>query len=176
MSKSLDNYVGFMDQPEDMFGKIMSISDAMMDKYIQYLGVLKAEQIDSTIGQLKNGSLHPMEAKKQLAQATVTAYWNKEDGVKAREHFETVFSQKKLPDHIDELKVSAANEQGLWDVLELSIQAGFSSSRSEARRILKQNGMKINETTITTEKISLPANEQIIFRQGKRKIIKLIKS
>lgn len=175
MSKSLDNYVGFMDKPEDMFGKVMSISDSIMEKYIKYLGVFTAQQIDATLEQLGNTSLHPMEAKKQLAQATVAAYWSQKDAEKARHHFETVFSQKKLPDHIDEIQVAAANEQGLWDILELSIQAGFSSSRSEARRILKQNGMKINDATITAEKISLPTDEQLIFRQGKRKIVKLIR-
>ncbi|MDD9951952.1 MAG: tyrosine--tRNA ligase [Zetaproteobacteria bacterium] len=174
MSKSLDNYIGFTDQPEDMFGKIMSISDTMMRKYIQFLGVFSNEQRDQLLTQLDSASIHPMEAKKILGEATVKTYWDEDKSIQARKHFENVFSKKQLPDELNEIQVTL-QANGCIDILEISIQAGFSTSRSEARRVLKQNGMKLDNITVEQEKPSIPSDTTtLIFRQGKRKMVRLL--
>ncbi|MFK7823015.1 MAG: tyrosine--tRNA ligase [Oligoflexales bacterium] len=173
MSKSLGNYIGLTDMPNDMFGKTMSISDTHMLRFYELL----SRKGGPHLMQLKNGltaqSIHPMDAKKDLAEEIVSHYWGEEKATEARAHFQQVFSKKAIPDDIPSHKVSLANGESV-NVLNLVVELEFCKSKSEARRILKQNGMKLNNVVIKEESIKLEPAKDYIFRQGKLKMVKLL--
>lgn len=173
MSKSLDNYIGLTDKADDIFGKTMSISDQHMIRFYELLSRKSCQDIEAIKQALKDGSLHPMIAKKDIAQELVAQYWGDEEGKKARTHFESVFSKQETPTDL-ELHQVELDEAGKVNVLNLAVELKFTKSKSEARRILKQNGMKLDGSLIKDEKIELEKGKEYIFKIGKLKIIKLL--
>lgn len=172
MSKSLDNYISLTDTPKDMFGKTMSISDDHMIRFYELLSRKGAQQIEQLKAGLKDQSIHPMVAKKDLTQEIVSQYWGEEKGKQERQQFESVFSSKKIPDDIASHSIQL-NEQGKVNLLELAVELGFTKSKGEARRILKQNGMRIDQKVVSEESVSLNSGGEYVFKQGKLKIVKL---
>lgn len=167
MSKSLNNYIGVKDSPNDMFGKIMSISDELM--YIYY------EQItDVTLEEIKNikENMHPMEAKKRLGEELVKIYYSEEEAKKAREYFENVFSKKNLD---IELPIVTITESEIDPVELLVKKLGFAKTNSEARRLMEQGGFKVNDTAIKDVKSKIVIENDMIIKAGKKKIIKIKK-
>lgn len=173
MSKSLGNYIGLTEEPEAMFGKIMSISDEHMLRFWKLLSQQGPERIAEVIAGVKDSSFHPMEAKKAIAEEVVSIYWGAERGKKAREHFTQMFSQRLVPEDIPVYEVPAHQHHEL-NLLDLSVTLQFASSKSDARRVLKGNGMKLDSATLSSEKIALEPGKSYIFRYGKIKIIKLV--
>ena len=173
MSKSLDNYIGITDSPEQIFGKIMSISDPLMIKYYRLLSRKGKDTIDALLKDLEKEALHPMEAKKNLAEEITGHYWGEDQAQEARKNFEAVFSNKKLPEDIKEHVIKIGKENKI-NLLNISMEVGFSQSKSEARRILKQNGIKIDGKTHKEEWLVVEKNKSYIFKQGKLKIVKLV--
>ena len=171
MSKSLDNYIGVFDEPFDKFGKVMSIPDNLMPEYYQYMANLPVSEFESMNTQLKNGSIHPNEAKKQLASKIVSLFHGDEQGALMREQFERVFKKKKVPDEIEEFNL----ESGM-NVLEVMVKAGMVSSNGEGRRMLKQNAVSI----VDGDKITDPAQgidssfKGSVLKVGKRRFLKLV--
>lgn len=173
MSKSYDNYISLTDSPKDMFGKTMSISDTHMLRFYELLSEKRAQEITAMKKAMEDGSAHPMELKKALAEEIVARYWGINVGKKAREEFEALFSKREIPQDLVEFKVSAS-EEGHLNIVDTAIKVGFASSKSEARRILQQNGMKINGDQISNERIEIKKGESYIFKYGKLKMIKLV--
>lgn len=171
MSKSYDNYISLTDSPKDMFGKTMSISDTHMMRFYQLISRKGARHVDFLEKSIKDGTTHPMQAKKDLAEEIVCQYWGIQAGKKAREEFEELFSKKEIPEDLQEHQISA-DENGMIDLVSLSVALGFSASKSEARRVLKQNGIKIDQEAVSTEKVSFRSG--MIFRQGKLKMVRLV--
>lgn len=167
MSKSLNNYIGVKDSPNDMFGKIMSISDELM--YIYY------EQItDVNLEEIKNikENMHPMEAKKRLGEELVKIYYSEEEATKAREYFENVFSKKNLDIELPTVLITESEV----DVIELLVKKlGFANTNSEARRLIEQGGFKVNDTPIKDIKAKIVIENYMIIKAGKKKIIKIKK-
>lgn len=167
MSKSLNNYIGVKDSPNDMFGKIMSISDELM--YIYY------EQItDVNLEEIKNikENMHPMEAKKRLGEELVKIYYSEEEATKAREYFENVFSKKNLDIELPTVLITESEV----DVIELLVKKlGFANTNSEARRLIEQGGFKVNDTPIKDVKAKIVIENDMIIKAGKKKIIKIKK-
>lgn len=167
MSKSLNNYIGVKDSPNDMFGKIMSISDELM--YIYY------EQItDVNLEEIKNikENMHPMEAKKRLGEELVKIYYSEEEATKAREYFENVFSKKNLDIELPTVLITESEV----DVIELLVKKlGFANTNSEARRLIEQGGFKVNDTPIKDIKAKIVIENDMIIKAGKKKIIKIKK-
>ena len=158
MSKSYGNYIGLNDKPEDMFGKIMSISDELM---MQYYELLTIEDLD-TVKQK-----HPMQAKKDLASLLVKRFHGEEGA--GLEHFEKVFSKKENPDDMPEVK----NAQGKA-ISAVLIEAGITKSKGEARRLIDQGAVKINgEKVSRDEPLALTADA--VLQAGKRHFLKLVK-
>jgi tyrosyl-tRNA synthetase len=174
MSKSLDNYIGLTDAPQDMFGKVMSISDKHMLRFYDLLSNKNLSQIDEIKKDLQEQKLHPMKAKKSLAKEITATYWGEKNAEQALDDFTKRFSQKKLPDDIKD-HVVKLDDTGSLSIVEISCALGFSKSKSEARRVLKQNGMKLDDKTILEEKLTLTLGTYI-FRQGKLKIVRIIVS
>jgi tyrosyl-tRNA synthetase len=170
MSKSLGNYVAFNDEPKDMFGKIMSIPDALMKKYYELL----TDFSDAEIEEILKG--HPRDAKMKLAY-TITAFFHGEDAAaEAQEHFVKVFSKKEMPDEMPEIKFSDivpdAEEIRLVDFL---VKAGLLGSKGEAKRIIKGGGVKIDGNVITDIAYVLyHRDEPQVLRIGKKRFYKIV--
>ncbi len=170
MSKSLGNYVAFNDEPNDMFGKIMSIPDSLMRKYYELL----TDFSDAEIEEILKG--HPRDAKMKLAY-TITSFFHGEDAaLQAQEHFVKVFSRKELPDNIPDIKfrdvVSEGNAIRLVDFL---VKAGLFSSKGEAKRVIKGGGIKIDGNVITDIAYVLyHKDEPQVLRIGKKRFYKIV--
>ena len=170
MSKSLNNYIGITEAPNDMFGKVMSISDELMFRYYEIITEIPLEEIEKMKMDITNGVLHPMEAKKNLGKELVTIYHGAEEGIKAKEWFENVFSKKNLDVDLPEVEI-AGKEEGIIELLVSTLK--FANTTSEARRLIEQGGFKINDEAIKDVKSSIKLESGMIIRAGKKKIIKV---
>lgn len=170
MSKSLNNYIGVKDTPNDMFGKVMSISDELMYNYYKMITEVSFEEIDKIRENIKNGTLHPMEAKKQLGTEVVKIYHGEEAGNQAREWFENVFSKKNLNVDLPEIELEY-KETGVIDLLVK--ETSLVNTTSEARRLIEQGGFKINDESIKDLKAIVKIESGMIIRAGKKKIVKV---
>lgn len=170
MSKSLNNYIGITEAPNDMFGKVMSISDELMFRYYEIITEIPLEEIEKMKMDITNGALHPMEAKKNLGKELVTIYHGAEEGIKAKEWFENVFSKKNLDVDLPEVEI-AGKEEGIIELLVNTLK--FANTTSEARRLIEQGGFKINDEAIKDVKSSIKLESGMIIRAGKKKIIKV---
>lgn len=170
MSKSLNNYIGVKDTPNDMFGKIMSVSDELMYRYYEVITEISQEEITKMKEDINKGILHPMEAKKRLGEEVVKIYHNEEEGKKARDWFENVFSKKNLDVDLPEIELDY-KETGVIDLLVK--ETGLLSSTSEARRLIEQGGFKINDEPVKDVKVTVNIQSGMIIRAGKKKIVKV---
>lgn len=170
MSKSLNNYISITDTPNDMFGKIMSISDDLMFRYYEIITDIPLEEIAQIKADMENGTLHPMEIKKRLGSEVVAIYHNKEEGLKAREWFENVFSKKNLDVELPEVELEYT-ETGVIDILVKHLN--LLSSTSEARRLIQQGGLKINDEPVKDINHMVTPEAGMIIRAGKKKIVKV---
>ena len=174
MSKSLGNYVGLTEPPEEMFGKLMSISDELLPHYYALLtdrGFAGAEQLDRDI---QAGKVHPMDAKKELAGIIVERYHGAEAAAAAREEFESVFSRGNLPSEMPELELTAAelNDGAIW-IVKLVVDAGFAASNGEARRLVRQGAVKLNDKRIEDEAAEVTVSDGDVLQVGKRRFARL---
>lgn len=170
MSKSLGNYIGVKDTANDMFGKIMSISDELMGNYYTMITEIPSEEITKIKENIANGMLHPMEAKKQLGAEVVKIYHGEQAAVEARDWFENVFSKRNLDVELPEVEV-AYNEIGVIDLLVKATE--LVKTTSEARRLIEQGGFKINDEAIKDVKATVNVESGMIVRAGKKKIVKI---
>ncbi|HID16557.1 MAG TPA: tyrosine--tRNA ligase, partial [Candidatus Atribacteria bacterium] len=145
MSKSLGNYVGIDEPANVMFGKIMSLPDHLMSKYFELLTDVPMEEIRKMEEGIKNNTVHPLEVKKRLAREIVKMYHTEEEAKEAQREFEAVFSKKEMPKEMKDIIVDSSllKDGKIWIVrlLELS---GFVKSRQEARRLIEQGGVRID--------------------------------
>ena len=170
MSKSYGNHIGLHDIPEDMYGKALSISDDMIEKYF----LLAVDADDDTMKevrrQLDDNSINPRDVKRWLARELVTLYYDSETAVKAQEHFDRVFISKDVPDDMEEFKLT--EEIQLLDILKNS---GFIRSKGEGRRLIKQNAIKLNGKICGDELTALaPGCGEVVIKVGKRRFLKVI--
>lgn len=146
MSKSLGNAIGLRDEPLDMFGKVMSISDEMMPKYFQLATGWMPEAIDQTIQDLESGKLQPVDAKKLLAKTIVDLYHGVGAGEKTADEWTTVFSFRGRPTDIETIELSLANFEGNFDRLARVLNAaGLVPSNKEGVRMIEQGAVKIED-------------------------------
>ncbi len=175
MSKSLGNYVGIAEAPAEMFGKLMSISDDILPHYYALLtdvGFDGAERIDR---QMQSGELHPMEAKKRLARIIVERYHGAEAAAQAQAEFEAVFSRGELPSEMPEHRVAACDlEDGRAWIVRLVTDCGAASSNSEARRLIRGGGVRLNDERIDDETANVEVSTGDILQVGKRYFAKIV--
>ena len=158
MSKSLGNHIGINDPPGEMFGKLMSIPDTLIIKYFTLLTDREVAWIAQLEQQLKGRAINPMHAKQELAQEIVTIYYDSTAALSARQEFERVFSEKKLPTEMPVLKLEA-DASGVVDLIQLIVNEGIAKTKNEARRLLKQKAVKLNRRPIQTP--TLPLDEAV---------------
>lgn len=174
MSKSLGNYIGITEPPKDMFGKVMSIPDNIMPAYFELLTDIPLAEIRQMEEGIKNGTFHPMEAKKRLAYEITKIYHSEEAAQQAKEEFERVFSQRELPTDIPEVAIakSSITEEGIWAPL-LLVTAEMASSNSEARRLIQQGAVTLDGERITDPTSNVKIKDGQILKAGKLKFGKI---
>jgi len=166
MSKSLGNYIGISEPPKEIYGKIMSISDELMLRYYELLSHISTEEFNLLKERIEKGEIHPKKAKEDLALEIVERYWGKDDALKAREEFDRIFREKGLPD-----EVPATITLVTW-LPQIMKDTELVKSTSEAIRLIKQGGVKLNNSTVTNPDTKLTQGEYII-QVGKRRFHKV---
>ena len=167
MSKSLNNYIGIMEEPKDIYAKTLSVSDELMWRYYELLSERSLEEIATIKENVQKGTLHPKVAKENLALELVTRFYNEELATLAKAEFDNVFKANKLPSDMNEIEV----EEGIW-ICKALVDAGIEPSTSQARRDIKQNAVSIDQKKISDEKLNLTVGEYIL-QVGKRKFAKV---
>lgn len=167
MSKSLGNYIGVTDSPKDMFGKLLSISDELMWRYYELLSQKSLDEIAKLRDDVNNGSLHPKLAKEMLAIEITTRYHDEALALNAKKEFDSVHAKGNIPQDIKTFTCKAP----IW-IAKALVDAKLEPSTSQARRDIKQGGIKIDQEKVSDEQLQLESGSYIV-QVGKRKFIKL---
>jgi tyrosyl-tRNA synthetase len=171
MSKSLGNYIGITESADDIYGKVMSVSDTLMFRYYELLSDVPAGEIDILSQEMHDGKIHPKDVKKKLARELTARFYGAGDATRAEESFEQVFKHHGIPENIPELVLEKANGD-VW-LPKLLVEAGLTGSTSEARRLIKQQAVSLdNEKILDTEYAVQPAGD-ILIKVGKRRFAKI---
>uniref|UniRef100_UPI0040484AEC tyrosine--tRNA ligase n=1 Tax=Aliarcobacter sp. TaxID=2321116 RepID=UPI0040484AEC len=168
MSKSLGNYIGVTDEPFDMFGKILSISDELMWRYFELLSSKSLKEIEEIKEGVKNETLHPKKVKESLAMEIVERFHGNGAGISAKDEFEKVFAKKDIPTDIPEFKFDAP----IW-ICQALVDSKLVESTSQARRDVKANAVSINQEKINDDKLNLEIGEYIL-QKGKKNFAKIV--
>ena len=173
MSKSLNNYIALNDKPNEMFGKIMSISDDLMWRYFDLLSFRSNEEITSFKDKVKKGE-NPMTFKKVLAKEIVERFYNNRSSENAEKAFTNVFSKKLEPNEVPNFEI---NETSKISIIELltheDLGSKFIQSKSECRRLIKQSGIKMNNKKVENPNLLIDLGEENYFQIGKRKHLRI---
>lgn len=168
MGKSTGNYIGVSDSPTDIYGKTMSIPDNLIVDYFTLATDVSEKEITQIAQALKQGE-NPKNLKMRLARELVTIYHNQDLATQAEQQFKEIFQKGGLPDDI-ETKHFVAKTHRLIDLI---AQAGLAPSKSEARRLIQQGAVKIDETRVENEEHELELKKEILLQVGKRKFLKV---
>ncbi|HBK86653.1 MAG TPA: tyrosine--tRNA ligase [Firmicutes bacterium] len=171
MSKSLGNYIGIDEAPEQMYGKTMSVPDELMLRYYELVTGIGPEKLAELRAGLEDGSVHPRDAKMQLAHKIVSMYHGPQAAAEAEQHFRTVFQQGALPEDIPE-RVWAGEPTA--NIIDLLHKAKLVPSRSEARRMVEQGAVRVNEERVSDSQQDFAVGEGLIIQVGKRKFVRLV--
>jgi tyrosyl-tRNA synthetase len=167
MSKSLGNYVGIDEPPQEMFGKIMSISDTLMLRYYELLSDLSVGDLERLKADLDGGALHPRLAKENLAKEMVARYHSPVAAAEAARQFAAMFRDGALPEEIEDIKLTVA-EKVVW-LPKVLHQAGLTGGTSEARRLIQQGGVQVDGDKVSNVDLELSTGQTYLLRVGKRK-------
>ncbi len=178
MSKSLGNYIGVAEPPDEIYGKVMSIPDSLILSYFELVTDVPDEELEEFKKQLDDDSVNPMTLKKRLAREIVTQLYSQKAAAEAEEHFIKVFQQRELPEEIKEYRISfiklAPNVTEPWniDISRLLVATGLAESRSEANRLISQGGTVIAGETVTSR--IAPVQSGTVIKVGKRRFARVI--
>jgi tyrosyl-tRNA synthetase len=170
MSKSLDNFIGIDEEPNEMFGKIMSISDELMWRWFELLSFLKEEEIAKLKEEMSSGK-NPRDIKFVLAEELIDRFHEDGDGKKCKEAFLNRFQKGNMPDEIELIEVTIEKDTIL--LVNLLKDANMITSVSEGNRLIKQGGIKINSEKIEDSKLEISKGTENIYQVGKRKFLKI---
>ena len=171
MSKSLGNYIGITDEPNEMYGKVMSVSDELMWRYYELLSDKDMKDILKMKKDVEDGSLHPKKAKEMLAFEITARFYNEEIAKQAASYFEEMFKKKDVPENIKEIKYTCSDNE-VW-ICQLLKDIGFVKSTSEARRMIKSNAVSLDSKKVTDESYMLQKNKEYVVKVGKKRIAKV---
>ena len=171
MSKSLGNYIGINEPADEIFGKIMSVSDDLMIRYYELLSDMPLTELDRIRDGIKNGSVHPMEAKKQLGREMVARYHGGPAATQAEENFVRRFRDNQTPEEMPEIILAVEEEKAL--LCKTLAQADLVKSNSEGRRAIQQGGVKVNGEKISDENLEITCSGEHIIQVGKRRFARV---
>jgi tyrosyl-tRNA synthetase len=178
MSKSLGNAIGIHEHPQEMYGKLMSISDELMWKYWTLLTDLKQSEIAAMRSEVASGALHPMEAKKRLARTIAAGFHGESAAESAAENWSRMFQQKETAEDLEEVTVAFADvtdAQGYLLIPKLLVQMGLASSGSEANRKIAEKAVKLDGEVFGRLRVKLPnLPVRLVVRLGKRAKVAII--
>ena len=168
MSKTYGNEIGLLDTPEDKYGKIMSISDDMIVKYFRLAADADDQKVEAIKSLLSDSKTNPRDIKRELGRSLVELYHGAEESLAAEQHFDKVIVQKDIPDEMDEVELES--DQLLVDII---TNAGLTKSKSEARRLIKQNAVKLDGAVCKDIDQKLHAGKESVIKVGKRRFLKV---
>ena len=168
MSKSYGNDIGLTDTPEDMYGKSMSISDEMIEKYFILAADANTKTVSKVKKQLSDSSQNPRDIKRELAREIVQLYHGQNAAKEAEQYFDRVIVNKDAPDEMDQVELSIDTQ-----LIEVVTNEGLTSSKGEARRLIKQGAIRVDNEKITDESHILLKGKEVIIKVGKRRFIKI---
>lgn len=171
MSKTLGNYIGIYESAKSKYQKVMEIPDELIVKYYTLLTDVGDEKIKEVKSKLKDENINPRDIKMDLAREIVSLYHTAEEVDQAEERFKMIFQMGQKPKDIDTINTEKEN----FDLIQIVVDKGLVSSKSEFRRLLAQGGVKINDKKITKEEF-LPKEGELVVQIGKKKFIKIIVS
>ena len=167
MSKSYDNYIGFSDSASDIYGKTLSIPDELIVKYFEYC--TRVNDLTQIKDSLKDGTGNPRDLKRRLARELVSIYHNSDASIKAEQDFDNLFIKKDVPDNIPEIKIDSNQK-----LIEIMVSNNMVTSNGEAKRMIKQGAVKINENKVSDINVEISPDSNIILKVGKRKFLKIV--
>jgi tyrosyl-tRNA synthetase len=172
MSKSLNNYIGITEPPNEIFGKIMSISDPLMFRYFELLTDVSSSQVSQWKQDIQKNIINPKDLKVQLAKLIVSDFWSEDDGKNAALEFDRIFKQKEQPKDMQEIELKSS----AVPLIDLIIEQNILPSRGEAKRLIRQGGLYLNGQRVEDigQILDIGSNEEITLKVGKRKFFKLI--
>ena len=169
MSKSLDNYVGINEDPDEMFGKIMSISDDLMWRWFELLSFRPINEVNGLKKEVKSG-MNPRDTKILLAEEIIERFHSKVDAENAKNTFLDRFQKGAKPKDIETFSISLDDDIAIGNLLK---ESGLVQSTSEAMRLVKQGAVKINDEKIDDPKLSIKKNQELLVQVGKRRFLKI---
>lgn len=174
MSKSLGNFVGIHEEPQDMYGKLMSLSDDLLLRYFQLLTQISLNELEDLKEGLATNRLHPKKVKEDLAIRIVSRYHSKEAALRAREEFQRIFREGGLPDEVEEflLKAEDLKDGKIW-IVHLLAKSGLVNSNSEARRLIKEGAVRLDGERVTDLDLDVLPQRGMILQIGKRRFASL---
>ena len=170
MGKTEGNMVNLDEEPKEMFGKIMSWPDEIIIPAFELVTGLPLQEIEQMEKLIKKGELNPRDAKAKLAKEIVSIHHNRQDSEEAELEFEKIFKNKEIPTEIEEYKI----KKDKYNLIDLLIETGLVPSNSEAKRLIKQGAVKLNNKKIDNFKEEIKIEKETILQVGKRKFIKLV--
>lgn len=173
MSKSLGNYIGIDEPADSIFGKVMSISDELMWKYFTLCTDLMPAEVAALRGRVETGDLHPMQAKRDLAKSIIRDFWSEDEAGRADAEFSRIFSSRELPSEIEEKVLEASAEP--VQLVKLIAAVGGAATNAEARRLVAQGGVSVDDRKIDDPRSVLDASEGRVYtvRIGKRRFVRV---
>ncbi|MBC8317520.1 MAG: tyrosine--tRNA ligase [Desulfobulbaceae bacterium] len=171
MSKSLGNYIGITESANDIYGKVLSISDELMWRYFDLLSDLSSSEIADLKADTQAGKIHPKVVKQQLARELTSRFYDQETAVKAEENFDKVFKQHDIPDDIPEITISV-DEDAVW-LPKLLADAGMVNGTGEARRMIQQNAVTLDGEKISNIEYQVKAEGEVLLKVGKRRFCRV---
>ena len=170
MSKSYGNHISLLDSPDDMYGKTLSLSDEMIEKYFILAVGADEATMDDIRSQLSDSSVNPRDIKRRLARELVAVYHSKEKALEAERNFDRIFVQKAIPDKMEEYTLVEEKQ-----LLEILLEAGLIKSKGEGRRLVKQKAVIIDGETCTDELFQIvPGDKEIVLKVGKSRFLKVL--
>ena len=171
MSKSLGNYIGINEPASEIFGKVMSVSDSLMLRYFELVSAVSFDEFGKLKADIQSGALHPMEAKKRLAGELADRFCGAGEGAKARAEFEKVFSNKNMPSDIPSFEIVFEGEK--MKLAKIMALAGVAKSNSEARRLIQQGAVEVDQQSVKDVEAELPSVGKHILRVGKKRFVQI---
>lgn len=173
MSKSLGNYIGIDESPDSIFGKVMSISDELMWKYYTLSTDLTPDQVSELRQRVESGQEHPMDAKRKLARLIISDFVNAEAAAAADAEFRKVFSDRQAPSEVEEKRLPATSAPVLLS--KLMVLSGVAPTNAEARRLIVQGGVQVDEQKVDDARAALDASpgRAFMLKVGKRRFVRV---
>ncbi len=170
MSKSLNNYIALIEKAEEMYGKIMSLTDDLICRYFELCAYLPMDEINKMKRQLKEDKVNPRDLKMKLAREIVKIYHGEKKAREAEEYFVRTIQKKEAPEEIETRNI----KQGTWNIINLLVEIKFANSKGEARRLVEQGGIKAEGEVVkdVSRKIKI-TKEGVLLQRGKRRFVRI---